>query len=148
MRCMTRRCDIYFKSEQGKEHLCVIMHVCRHMHVHAHTSVCVLSEIQNNLYYTLYVSMGCIWQFYSFRKKCEWRFVLFNVDAESEHNIWLLSVALMGHTCREHHRWEGSVGFRFWRPLARLRKPPLAIWSQSKLWWYLYHHQSQHTAGG
>ena len=24
----------------------------------------------------------------------------------------------------EHHRWEGSVGFRFWRPLARLRKPP------------------------
>ena len=27
-------------------------------------------------------------------------------------------------SCREHHRWEGSVGFRFWRPLARFRKPP------------------------
>ena len=25
--------------------------------------------------------------------------------------------------CREHHRWEGSVGFRFWSPLARFRKP-------------------------
>ena len=27
-------------------------------------------------------------------------------------------------SCREHHRWEGSVGFCFWRPLARFRKPP------------------------
>ena len=27
-------------------------------------------------------------------------------------------------TCCEHHRWEGSVGFPFWRPLARFRKPP------------------------
>ena len=26
--------------------------------------------------------------------------------------------------CREHHRWEGSVGFPFWRPLAQFRKPP------------------------
>ena len=25
--------------------------------------------------------------------------------------------------CREHQRWDGSVGFRFWRPLARFRKP-------------------------
>ena len=27
-------------------------------------------------------------------------------------------------SCREHHRWAGSVGFRFWRPLARNKKYP------------------------
>ena len=62
-------------------------------------------------------------------------------------SIWCLC-AFFSISCREHHRWEGSVGFCFWIPLARFRKPPQAIRSQSKFGWYLYHHQSQHTAGG
>ena len=32
--------------------------------------------------------------------------------------VWEWISNVLPHiTCREHHRWEGSVGFRFWRPL-------------------------------
>ena len=38
-------------------------------------------------------------------------------------NDWVY-LSVWSVSCCEHHRWEGSVGFRFWRPVARFRKPP------------------------
>ena len=48
-------------------------------------------------------------------------------DVTKLSRCWLLLTKLSEKqlTCRKHHRWEGSVGFRFWRP-SPVKKTPLS----------------------
>ena len=41
-----------------------------------------------------------------------------------------------------------QCGFSFLEASSPVQKTPLSYQKSIKLWWYLYHHQSQHTAGG